>query len=357
MCQPHICFTRFANQPATPNTLRRYETELLMPIYTPRTRRSFPNHLSSSVPEQLARTLYSVMPKSEQEYAAPAGRSRRMMRLSDVFTIYCAVGASFAAARFAQNDDTRRHPTRRTAELCFAFAFWFVPLGAALWRGRKRTDVQARFDGTHPHETSERLKQKQILVRDRYEQARSALYSVEDEAQSSDTTRFAEAALERYVNLSLLAAEDADHSAADPGFDDPRLTKLQSLAGRSGDDLDCAARCIARRNRRVLSQHLRRARAGLIQACEVLRSTRDGFSPRCPEFLIRFYDMTLELAATLDDSETHSAIAHIARTERTVDDTTVASAGAAANVTSSRGFAPHLLDSRPHRHAPLGSAN
>lgn len=328
-----------------------------MLVYTPYARRSFPNHLSSSVPEELARALYSVMPKSEQEYAAPAGRSRRMMRLSDVFTIYCAVGASFAAARFAQNDDTRQHPTRRTAELCFAFAFWFVPLGAALWRGSKRTEARARFDGTHPYETSERLEQKRILVRDKYEQARSALYAVEDASQSSDTTRFAEAALERYVNLGLLAVDDAHYAASDPGFDDPRLTKLQSLAGRSGDDLDCAARCIARRNRRVLSQHLRRARGDLIETCEALRRTRDGFSPSCPESLIRFYDLTLTLAATLDDAETHSAIAHIARTERTLDDTTAASLGAAANVTSSHGFAPHLLESRPHRHAPLGTAN
>lgn len=280
-----------------------------------------------------------------------------MMRLSDVLTIYCAVGASFAAARFAQSDDMRRRrPTRRAAELCFVFAFWFIPLAAALWRGRKRAEARARLDGKHPHEAGEPFKQNHVLVRGKYERARAALYAVQDEAEPSAATRCAEAALERYAGIGLLVADDAESVAPDLEVDDPRLTKLQSLAGRSGDDLDCAARCIARRNRRVLSRHLRRARADLIEACGALRRTRDGLPPGCSESLIRFYDRTLELAATLDDAETHSAVACIARAGHAVDDTTAAGDDAAAHTTSARVPAAHTIESCTHRHAPLGSA-
>ncbi len=122
-------------------------------------------------------------------------------------------------------------------------------------------------------------------------------------------------AVERYVGLTLAARGlDADADAAPTA----REMELCRIAGRTGDDLSNAGRCVHRRNVSRLHAHRERARAELFHALAATRETatsRHAASApparaRVAEALIRTFARAIELLSLLED---RAAVLRVAR--------------------------------------------
>ncbi|HEX8068331.1 MAG TPA: hypothetical protein VF546_00165 [Pyrinomonadaceae bacterium] len=193
------------------------------------------------------------------------------MRLIELITIYLAAAAPVGVAYFLR----RPAPSPRASRLlraAVAALVWPAALCAHLFaRARAaRSDERAstRAHQSWPDETrvaaAERalkatLHQTDDLLRDSF--AARALRPLQATADSRAT-------LERFVGLTLAFA----HGAAD---DEPSARELElfRVAGRRGDDLLVAGRCVQRRNRARLQAHREQARTDLVHALAELLET------------------------------------------------------------------------------------
>lgn len=123
--------------------------------------------------------------------------------------------------------------------------------------------------------------------------------------------RTLQTALEKYVEL-MRAVSISDYSSFGQASS-ARLISLQHLAGRTGDDLDCAAHCLARRNNQKLRNHTERARNELLLGYSTLQSMvaniESGSHSTAAErrnvsvALLRFFSHMFALASLLDDPQ------------------------------------------------------
>lgn len=230
-----------------------------------------------------------------------------VMRLSEFITIYLAAAAPFGVAYFLRANARGRAATLALARAAAAALLW--PLTALVL-------LRASAEGGGEPEQSDEL-----LTGDerRIEQARRALVNslrgVEDVLESGraacgEAERHAlfaaREAVERYVGLTL-AARGADAEAAPT----EREMELCRLAGRAGEDLLTAGRCVHRRNVTRLVAHRERARSELVHALAGARETVIGFQTTLPrdaaagaeisEALLHSLARAVELLSLLDD--------------------------------------------------------
>ena len=192
------------------------------------------------------------------------------MRLSQLITIYLAAAAPAGVLFFLRRPahDARVCSVARAATAGLFFPFTLAAY--ALARGNL-------FGATTPADSrgtrDERIESaRKALV--------AALHGFEDRAREAGGRRADDAAraahdltstVERYAGLTLALA-----GAEPDGEPDARETELARLAGRGGEDLEIAGRCVRRRNASRLREHQARSRLELLHALAELQDTLEG---------------------------------------------------------------------------------
>lgn len=241
------------------------------------------------------------------------------MRYYDLFIIYCAIGASFAAARLFHRDP-HRLDAHSFAHAGLIFAFYPVVIFCGAMR---RKNIIAAHDADIGA-----INLQKPRIESAYREARRALYGVQDRINvvkpGNYEARNMQASLERYVELTRVAVHI---NLSSPLLISPHLTALPRLGGHTGDDLDCASRCLARRNKRKLQTHMERARTDLVLCCSALQCTATNIEVDSSgrkskaemrlisEALLRFLAHMFTLASLLDDPPTAVEINHIVNAE------------------------------------------
>ncbi|MFN2416807.1 MAG: hypothetical protein ABR603_16845 [Pyrinomonadaceae bacterium] len=246
------------------------------------------------------------------------------MILSDIFIIYLAAAAPFGVSRFLseQAGGAATLPALISgagAALAWPFSSFTRLVGRASRRGGRTRTSEGRD-----------------LVEQRVERAKraavNALRAVEDALEDAcvikgEAGRFAlyaaREAVERYAGLAL-AAEGASPEAHPTA----REMELCRIAGRGGDDLLTAGRCVHRRNVTRLLAHRGRASVEMLQALSAVRDLaretsasrrpahfaeqlRAGDPARISEALPRALSRVAELPALLGDRATADAVARL----------------------------------------------
>jgi hypothetical protein len=202
------------------------------------------------------------------------------MIVSELFIIYLAAAAPFGVARFLSE---HAGGTRVGAALFkaagAALAWPFTSLPRLLRRlASYRTEGANAAEGRAPDERRvEEVKRAAV----------NALRVVEDllaeagalEAESERHKLYAaRECVERYAGLAVACAA-ATSADARPT---PREMELCRIAGRSGDDLLVAGRCVHRRNVTRLVAHRERASTELVQALAAVREAAHKIYPPAP---------------------------------------------------------------------------
>ena len=239
------------------------------------------------------------------------------MRLSEAITIYLAAGASFGVYNFTreQNPVSRTHTLLKAAR---AMILW--PLAAARILLSRLRPGERRSAGAADDEASTQFIEK--IGRAHSELLASLYGAVELTKVSSGgenenverASRTVREVVEKYVELTILAAEA--NPAATPS---EREMELYRVAGRRGDDLLLAGRCIHRRNAARLVTHQARARTELLHALAEIRETVGGamalMNTRAARHLsvalLRIYGHALNLLSLLEDESATLSVARL----------------------------------------------
>jgi hypothetical protein len=261
-----------------------------------------------AAPNQLAYSL--------NEAGMCVALSRVAMLLSELAIIYLAAAAPFGVARFLKDHAENLSAPRKVAKAVAAALAW--PLAAP--RMLLERSPFAR-DGDASDEAREQVERRVELVK---RSAVNSLREVEDLLLDSlgvgglrEDARHAlftaRECVERYAGLSLACA-----SASEEGAPSERELELCRIAGRAGDDLLVAGRCVHRRSFTRLVAHRERARSELIHAlasaCEVTHKFHPGAGDiysaeraggdaggRISESLLRALARAIELMSLFDD--------------------------------------------------------
>jgi hypothetical protein len=252
------------------------------------------------------------------------------MLLSDIFIIYLAAAAPFGVSRFLSERarGTAALPALlRGAGAALAWPFTSLKrlLGrASLWRGGGAVGFGGR---AHDERRVERVKRAAVNALRAVEDSFEAMRPPVDEA-GRHALYAARESVERYAGLASAAAQ------ASPGArPTAREMELCRIAGRGGDDLLTAGRCVHRRNVTRLVAHRERASAELVQAlsavCALARGSeaaprahaseehlRAAGAARTSEALPRALSRVVELLSLFDDRETADALARLLEAER-----------------------------------------
>ena len=244
------------------------------------------------------------------------------MRLSEFITIYLAAAAPFGVAHFQRRPSDESRARRLTRALMPALVWPLV----VLWNWRGERLKKARPASTRMAE--ETGTGSRTLIVERAEQALiSSLRRAEKllaEAASTDegtalSRRFVErsdavldasmqtrASVERYAGLALAVA-DAERDAAPA----PPEIELYRLDGRTGDELELAARCVHRRHTARLREHHARSRYALLHALADLRERNErlplasaeeaALARRLAEALVPVFARAVELFSLLEE--------------------------------------------------------
>jgi len=202
------------------------------------------------------------------------------MLLSELAIIYLAAAAPFGVGHFLNRRARDTRHTRRVAKAAAAALAW--PLTAALFLLR-RADARAA-GATESEEGFARDEQKIERVK---RSTVNALRAVEDvlaervhvDADGRHALFAARECVERYAGLALACAGAREDAAPAP-----RELELCRIAGRAGDDLLAAGRCVHRRNVTRLLAHRERARSELVHALADVRDLAHKLYPPPPPF-------------------------------------------------------------------------
>lgn len=243
------------------------------------------------------------------------------MRLSETITIYLAVGAPFGVNYFLrEHGGENQNRARSLLKATGAGLLW--PLIAAAAFLSRRSDV-APPSSTAEGESliDERTNQKIATAQ---HQLFGALNRVRELAQKTNgrneeleqSMRAVREAVEKYVGLTLALAEmSLDDSPAS------REMELCRIAGRKGDDLLLAGRCIHRRNLARLIAHQARSRVELLHALAAVRETGSAPPARAlPDAtaarqlsiaVLKFYGQAINLLTLLEDESAATSAARL----------------------------------------------
>jgi hypothetical protein len=229
------------------------------------------------------------------------------MKLSEAITIYLAAGASFGVYNFLreQNPASRFHTFLNATR---AAILW--PLAAArIIRPRRRPDAGSAAGTINERASTqfvERIGQaNRKLLASLYRLVELALPSSGGDCEKMErASRTVREAVEKYVELTMAAAE-----APPDAPPTEREMELFRVAGRRGDDLLLAGRCIHRRNAARLVAHQARARTELLHALAEIREVVGGTNARANVIAarhlsvetLRFYACAFDLLSLLED--------------------------------------------------------
>ena len=203
------------------------------------------------------------------------------MLLSELFIIYFAAAAPFGVSRFLSEraDGARTRPALRRAALA-ALAWPVTSIKSLLRRAASRVGATDEVENSAPDGRAvERATRAAVNALRAVEDQLSCEVPTDGAGESSDREAHhrsiaearqalfnARGCVERYSGLALACA--STDAGAGPT---PREMELCRIAGRAGDDLLVAGRCVHRRNAARLFAHRERARAELVRALSEVR--------------------------------------------------------------------------------------
>ena len=246
------------------------------------------------------------------------------MILNELFIIYLAAAAPFGVSRFlSEHAGGARTGPALLRGACAALAWPFASLPRLLERvasGRKTVDgpVEDRAPDARRVERAKRAAVNALrAVEDNLEDPRGRV----DEA-GRHALFAARECVERYAGLALAAAQ-----ASPEARPSAREMELCRIAGRGGDDLLVAGRCVHRRNVTRLVAHRERASAELLQALDAvsdLARRRDGTegelragrARRISEALLDAHARASELLTLFGDRANAARVAALVEAER-----------------------------------------
>ena len=259
------------------------------------------------------------------------------MIVNELFIIYLAAAAPFGVARFiSEHSGGARFGASLLRAAGAGLAWPFTSLPRLLRRlASLMTDEASAAEESAPDERRvEEVKRAAI----------NALRSVEDllleagaleEESERHKLYAARECVERYAGLAVACAE-----ATADARPTPREMELCRIAGRGGDDLLVAGRCVHRRNVTRLVAHRERAGSELVHALAAVRETAHKVNPPAPasysseqlraagarriptdprrtsEALSRALSRVVELLSLFDDRATAEGVARLLETER-----------------------------------------
>ena len=243
------------------------------------------------------------------------------MRLSETITIYLAVGAPFSVNYFLQEQgNAKQHRVRSLLKAAGAGLLWpLIAVSGFLWRSPSAVPSSSTTQGESA--IDERMSQKISAAQNQLFMALSVVQELLEKSASKreeleQSMRAVREAVEKYVGLTLTLAETSlDASPAS------REMELCRIAGREGDDLLLAGRCIHRRNVTRLISHQARSRVELLHALAAVRETDGARLPRSlPDGsaarqlsagLLKFYGEAINLLTLLEDESAATSVARL----------------------------------------------
>lgn len=200
-----------------------------------------------------------------------------VMLLSELFIIYFAAAAPFGVSRFLSERAAGRRTRNALLKAAGVAAVWpYASLPALLRRLRARACETPGGGEAHAPEAHgvERLTRAAVNSLREVEDILASVGALED-AGARHALYAARECVERYAGLALACAwTDAEAGPT------PREMELCRIAGRAGDDLLVAGRCVHRRNVTRLFAHRERARAELVRALAEVRQIAEGAHAR-----------------------------------------------------------------------------
>ncbi|MDX6693378.1 MAG: hypothetical protein QOF02_981 [Blastocatellia bacterium] len=245
------------------------------------------------------------------------------MRLSETITIYLAVGAPFGVNYFLRERSEKEERRRALSLLRAASAALLWPLFAVASYMSRRALVKlpAEADerrGAVDEQTSERIEaaQQQLLVAlERVRELAAPCVGRSEDLEQS--VRSAREAIEKYAGLTLALASMKLTDA--PAL---REMELCRIAGREGEDLLLAGRCIHRRNvSRLVASHAR-SRTELLHALAAVReingdklnaasSSLTNAARQLSLAVLKLYGQAINLLSLLEDESATRAVARL----------------------------------------------
>lgn len=240
------------------------------------------------------------------------------MRLSETITIYLAAGAPFGVISYL----SRPRGSRRLQALIKAAGMsllWPLAGAAILFATRCSLKVTTREDA---QEFTERDIEKIDTARRRFIAALNrflemvALIKGEESKKMEQAASIIREKIETYTGLMIVAAES--NKDAPPRA---REMELCRIAGRRGDDLLLAGRCIHRQNVARILAHRERARNELVHALALLRESMDDALPSAliseqatrnlSNAILTIMGHAIELCSLLNDESAALSIARL----------------------------------------------
>lgn len=192
------------------------------------------------------------------------------MRLSELVTIYLAVGASFGVSCYLRAQNCARSLTRSVVEGTTAAILWPLAAGAILF-GRLRHVYEERATEEPDAPVEEARRAFFVAVNRMLDVARSSRWTKRKEIER--TLYALRESAEQYVALSEVEAT-ADREASPARYE----MELARISGRRGDDLLIAGRCTHRRNVSRIKARYERERSRMLDALSEL-SMEESNSP------------------------------------------------------------------------------
>lgn len=232
------------------------------------------------------------------------------MQLSETITIYLAIAAPFGVNYFLrERAGAGRHHARSLFKASVAGLLWPLAAVASLLSrqaslSRASThEREGRADESATGRAAAAERQLFAALERMRELALKSPVAVEELEQK---VRSAREGFEKYLGLTeALLNADPDAEPAN------REMELCRVAGRSGDDLLLAGRCVRRRNVTRLILHQARSRTELLDALAALRELISNASARSATELraarhtsvamLRFYGHAINLLSLLED--------------------------------------------------------
>jgi hypothetical protein len=246
------------------------------------------------------------------------------MRFNDIITVYLAAGAPFCAQHFLKHGRGANRALTLLKATC-AMLIWPLSLSLNLLAGRGRAGLLevSPEDAARSRSLARATQAKERLL--------AALYGIQELAREVSPagpcgrlereTRAISESIEKYVGLTL-AANAADFNGPPSG----REMELCRIAGRKGDDLLLAGRCLHRRNAAQIISHRARSRTELLHALANVRELggieTGAASPgqtRAALYLsvavIKFYGHAINLLSLLEDERAAQGAARLLNAE------------------------------------------
>ncbi|HZT60786.1 MAG TPA: hypothetical protein VFA21_19440 [Pyrinomonadaceae bacterium] len=251
------------------------------------------------------------------------------MFLSEITIIYLAAAAPFGVARFVEERERGTRAALSILKSATASLGWPATALRSLTKNAAKAQTCAALSdferGVPDEQCVERARRSTV----------NSLRAVEDlivkasghDCEAERLALFAaRECVERYAGLAL-----ACESAREEAQPSPREVELCRVAGRDGEDLLVAGRCLHRRNVMRLRAHRERARSELVHALAAAREvTRDIYSSqlqfhpaerdetekRLSEALTQALSSAVELLSLFDERETVAAVARLLEAKR-----------------------------------------